>query len=116
MDDILCRRGDKCRFVATIGDGTLALDARYDRARFWVRETLNTTDVLIQVDETSGVLIDHAASKVTVELGATKTETIPLPLPRNAVSQLRLYNSSDPDDRISWLIGFVILPSVIDDE
>lgn len=116
MDDILCRKGDKCRFVVQIGDGTLPLDPRYDRAKFEVRAAPNMPDALIQVDETSGITLDYAASKVVVELGATQTKAIPLPLPRNAVSQLRLYNSSDADDRISWLIGFVVLPSVISDD
>jgi hypothetical protein len=113
LETIICRVGNTCVFVATIGSGDVPLDTRYSAARFVVREKIDSPTTLIDVDQSDGIFIDHAASKVTVTLGATLTQDISLPLPRNTASELRLINPSDPDDRIGWPIPFSILPSVI---
>lgn len=117
MDDIICRRGDKCRFVVKIGNGTVPLDTRFDKARFQVRDSWAlTVPALIAVDETSGIAFDYAGSSVTVEIGALATSGINVRAPKNVPAQLRLYNSQDPNDRISWVIGFMLLPSAVSDD
>lgn len=116
MDDqtILCRQGDTCRFIAHIGDGTNPLATRYDKARFVVKDAGEVTGIsLIDVNETNGISFDYVNSQVIVALGAQLTGSVSLPLPRKVFSQLRLYNSSDINDRISWAIDFVFLPSGI---
>lgn len=113
MANINCRKGDTCVFTVNI---TGTLDPRYDQARFQVRDAWDATKpTLLSVNETSGITIDHAAAKVVIVIGASATDQLIVPFPRDVAAQLRLYASTDPDDRISWPIQFRLLPEVIDD-
>lgn len=115
MDALVCRRGDTCSFVATLGSGDVPLDTRYDKARFVVREAPADCEfpALVDIDETSGIDFDYPNSKITVQIGAQVTKALPENLPRSVAAQLRIYNSTNPNDRISWIIPFVVIPSVI---
>lgn len=111
---VKCRKGDPCAFVVNIPAG---IDARYTRAKFQAREAWDETlPVLLSADETSGITIEHAQNRVSVFIGATKTDQLPtLRQQREVAAQLRLYNGTDDDDRFSVAIPFRLLPDVIAD-
>lgn len=111
---VKCRKGDPCAFVVNIPWG---IDARYTRARFQARDAWDESlPVLLSVDETNGVTIDHAQGCVRVLIGATKTDQLPtLRQQREVAAQLRLYNADDADDRFSVDIPFRLRPDVIND-
>ena len=117
MVEVICQRGDTCRFTLQLASGPGGLNRRYDKARFQARNTWDVnTPAIISVDETSGITIDYGNATVTVVIGASLTEKLIVTSARNVPAQLRLYNSADPDDRISWIIRFLLLPAAIDDE
>lgn len=109
---VRCRKGDPCTFEARVSTG---IDARYTRARLVVRDAWDETlPALIAIDETSGITIDHDASRVLVVIGATRTDALPaLRQSRQVAAQLRLENAVDPDDRVSYAIPFELLPEII---
>lgn len=112
---VRCRKGDPCRFIATVKTG---VDVRYTRARFQVREDWDdSSTLLLSVDETNGITITPGTpGTVEVVIGATATDALPTsPQPRQVAAQLRLYNDADANDRMSWPIPFELQPDVIDD-
>ncbi len=112
---IECRKGDPCRFTVAVSSG---IAADYTRARFQVRrEWSEEADALIAVDETSGITIRHAENEIDIHIGATLTDALPvLRQPLAVAAQLRLYHTTDADDRMSFPIPFLLLPDVIDDD
>jgi len=117
---VKCRRGDSCAFVFNFAERwPTEIPADYTTARFEVREIADdTTTALIAIDENSGVTINHGDSTVSVLIGATVTEALPVvSLVKQVHAQLRLYSSIDPDDRLSWVVPrFLLLPDGVDDE
>lgn len=117
---VKCSRGDSCSFVVRLSDRWPdGIPAEYTSARFQVRDVADdTTDALIAVDTDDGVTFDRPNSLISVFIGATKTEALPiLTRAREAHAQLRIYNDLDPDDRVSIVIPrFVLLPDGVDDE
>lgn len=108
---ILCRKGDACPFVVK---GMGPINARYDRARFQVREAWDLSrPVLLSADETNGITIDYDNQEVRIVLGAVQTRTLAITAPKKAAAQLRLFNSSDPDDCLSWPIEFLLHPTAV---
>lgn len=109
---VRCRKGDPCAFEARI---TAGIDARYTRARFVARDAWDETlPVLLSADESSGITIDHAGSRVLVSIGATATDALPpLRQTRQVAAQLRLETASDPDDRVSYAIPLELWPEII---
>lgn len=115
MNKILCRKGDACSFVVNVSGGT-PLDTRYDRAKFQVREAWdNARPLLLAVDETNGITIDHANAQIRIVVGAQATNLLSVTAPRSVAAQVRLYNSADANDCLSWPIEFSLLPAVIKD-
>lgn len=113
MNKILCRKGDACSFFVSVSGG-MPLDTRYDKARFQVREAWDSArPLLLAVDDTTGITIDHANARVQVVIGAQATQSLGVTAPRIVAAQLRLYNSADADDCLSWPIEFVLMPAVI---
>lgn len=114
---IVCRKGDTCRFTVQIGEENAGLDPRFDRARFTVRDAWeNHYPTLLSVSEGDGIEFDYTSGIVTVTIGAELTKLLHVTKPRGVAAQLRLYNSNDANDRISWPIKFLLTPTVIGDE
>lgn len=111
---VKCRKGDPCRFEIDMG---APISADYTLAKFQARESFADTGVLLlEVDETTGITINHAGGLITVVIGATQTETLPdTTKPREVPAHIRLYNAGDADDRFSLPIPFLLLPDAIDD-
>lgn len=111
---IKCRKGDPCRFSVRVRGG---IGTQYTRARFQARDAWDESlPALLHVDQDTGVQIDHGEGVVTVAIGATLTDALPmLRQPREVAAQLRLYNPLDADDRVSFPIPFRLLPDAIAD-
>jgi hypothetical protein len=111
---IKCRKGDPCSFNVHV---TTGLSTDYTRAKFQVRDAWDEeAAALIAVDESAGIAFDYDNDIITVSIGATLTDSLPvLNKAREVAAQLRLYNAADTNDRISWPIPFMLLPEVIVD-
>lgn len=112
QNTITCRKGDVCGFTVTVTDG--GIGAQYTKAKFQVRTQWNDVlPALLSVDETSGISIDYVANVVTIVIGATQTETLPITSITTLAALLRLYDPTNPDDAVSWPIPFQALPDAI---
>lgn len=111
ISSIFCRKGDACAFVVTVQGG---IDAAYTKAKFQVRTRFDDTlPLLLGASEADGITIDHVAGTIAVTMGALKTGTLPVVQPTPVAAQLRLTSGVDPNDAVSWIIPFTILPELI---
>lgn len=100
------------------GGAVAALPARYTQCKFQVRDSADeTSTLLLSATESSGITINHAAGLISVSIGATQTELIPVTdRPRVVRGQLRVYDPTNFEDVPAWpLFDVVLLPEVIND-
>jgi hypothetical protein len=115
MPTVIAYKGLPFSLVATFSEG---IDARYTEGKFQVRDMADETlTVLLSCTQATGLTIDHGAGTVSVSIGATQTETLPVTnRPRTAKGQIRLYNPANDEDTMGGPPFDVVLsPEVIDD-
>jgi hypothetical protein len=112
MADFISKRpGDTWRFRL---DFNPVLPTRYTKARLVLRESWDeSSDLLLDVDETTGLTIAPDGSSIDVEISAVLTAAIPPTCSRRPAVLLRWSNPADDTDADSAPVPFVLLPDVI---
>lgn len=115
MPNVIAYKGLPFSLVATYSGG---IDARYTEGKFQVRDMADESlTVLLSCTHETGLTIDSGAGTVSISIGATQTETLPVTNRERVVKgQIRLYDPLNAEDTMGGPPFDVTLsPEVIDD-
>jgi len=112
MADFISKRpGDTWRFRL---DFSPALPTQYTKARLVMRESWDeSSELLLDVDESSGLTIAPDGTSIQVEISALLTAAIPATCSKRPAVLLRWFNPADDTDADSSAIPFLLLRDVI---
>lgn len=107
------RRGNYCAFVVTVGGS--GIPANYTKARCVARAAWNKAlPAIFDIDDTSGLTIDHDAGTVSAVIGAGVTANVAaITQPQTIACELRLTDPNDATVSLPFELPMQLLPDLI---